>query len=98
VNPQALAAAELREETGLVATAIKPVGHLFLAYGFCNQGYHLFHATGLSFAGEQRDAEEEGLVAKAFALADVESMICRGEIKDATTVAAWGLLRMKGLI
>lgn len=97
-DPEALAAGELREETGLVASSIRPVGHLFLAYGFCNQGYHVFHATGLGFAGEQRDAEEEGLVAKAFPLAEVEAMICRGEIKDATTVAVWGLLKMKGLL
>lgn len=98
VDPRALAAAELREETGLLASEIQPLGHLFLAYGFCDQGYHLFHATGLSFAGAQREAEEEGLVARAFPVADVEAMICSGEIKDATTVAAWGLLRMKRVI
>ena len=33
-----------------------------------------------------------------FALSEVERMICDGQIKDATTVAALGLLRPKGLL
>jgi ADP-ribose pyrophosphatase len=37
-------------------------------------------------------------VARDFALAEVERMIRDGEIKDATTVAAFGLLRLKGLL
>lgn len=32
------------------------------------------------------------------ALSEVEQMICDGEIKDATTVAALGLLLLKGLL
>ena len=45
-----------------------------------------------------RAAEDAGLITRAFALADVERMILDGTIKDATTIAAMGLLRMKGLI
>lgn len=95
-SPEAVAAGELREETGFVAGHIHDAGHLFLAYGFCNQGYRVFLATDLHFAGEGREAEEEDLVARRFPLAEVERMICDGEIKDATTIAALGLLRMKG--
>ncbi|MCX9155356.1 NUDIX hydrolase [Niveibacterium sp. 24ML] len=96
--PERLAAGELREETGLVASSIRNAGHLYLAYGFCNQGYHVFLASGLSHVGEQRDAEEEDLIARAFPLGTVDAMITKGEIKDATTVAALGLLRLKGWI
>ncbi|GAA5174660.1 NUDIX hydrolase [Niveibacterium umoris] len=95
-TPESVAVGELREETGLVAGAIRDAGHLFLAYGFCNQGYRVFLATDLAFEGDARDAEEEDLVARRFPLRDVERMICEGEIKDATTIAALGLLRMKG--
>ena len=51
---------------------------------------------------EQRDAqcepEEEGLVTKAFEISQVEQMIRDSEIKNGTTVAAFGLLRLKGLL
>jgi len=93
-----LARAELREETGLIAGNIQHVGHLFLAYGFCTQGYNIFLATELTQLDPQREPEEQGLVARAFSLAEIESMIADGEIKDATTVAAFGLLRVKRLL
>lgn len=95
-TPERVAAGELREETGLAAATIRDAGHLFLAYGFCDQGYRIFLATDLSFHGEGRDPEEEDLVARRFPLHEVERMIRDGEIKDATTVAALGVLRMKG--
>ena len=98
IAPVALAAAELREETGLIANDIRHVGHLFLAYGYSTQGYDIFFATGLTQATAQTEPEEEGLIARAFALEEVEQMILAGKIKDATTVAAFGLLKMKKLI
>ena len=42
-----LAAAELREETGLQAEELRHLGYLHEAYGFCSQGFHVFVATGL---------------------------------------------------
>jgi hypothetical protein len=37
-------------------------------------------------------------VAGSFELVEVECMICNGVIKDATTVAVLGLLRLKGML
>jgi ADP-ribose pyrophosphatase len=88
----------LREETSLDATVMTYVGDLFEAYGYCNQGYHIFLATGLRHGNADRDHEEQDLVTKEFSLSEVERMIDHGEIKDATTVAALGLLRFKGLL
>jgi ADP-ribose pyrophosphatase len=42
--------------------------------------------------------EEQDLVTQVFPLHEVERMIRDGEIKDATTVAAFGLLRLKSLL
>ncbi|WP_341677417.1 NUDIX hydrolase [Niveibacterium sp. SC-1] len=99
IDPTQLAIAELREETGLVAGSMQMVGHLFAAYGYSTQGYNVFFASALSVAPtDARDAEEEDLISRAFTLAEMEAMILAGEIKDATTVAVLGLLRMKGLI
>jgi len=44
-----------------------------------------------------REQEEQDLVTQTFTLSEVEQMVREGEIKDATTVAALGLLRLKGL-
>lgn len=93
-----LAAGELQEETGLVASTMEYVGHQFLAYGYSNQGYHIYLATGLRKASTKLDEEEEGLISQKFPLEDFESMIKDGRIKDATTVNAYGLAKMKGML
>ena len=98
IEPQRLAAAELREETGLVANTMHYVGFQYLAYGMCSQGYHIFVASELSFTERQLDAEEEGLLTAKFTLAEFEHMLQSGQIKDATTVVAYSLAKLKGLI
>lgn len=97
-DPVEAARAELAEETGLRAAAMTHAGRLFTAYGTTNQGYHVFLASGLT-AGERRpEVEEQDLIARPFALADVEAMIRDGAIADSVTVAALGLLRLKGML
>ncbi|HTF98116.1 MAG TPA: NUDIX hydrolase [Cellvibrio sp.] len=101
-NPDAdhalIAAGELQEETGLRAGQMLYVGHQFLAYGYSNQGYHIYLATDLQQEHGSLDQEEEGLIAKPFSLAEFEQMICVGTIKDATSVNAYNLARLKGFI
>jgi len=97
-TPEELARAELREETGLVAGKMEPVGELFTAYGYSDQRYRVFLATDLEAGEGELDPEELGLVSKTFPVAEVERMILSGEIRDATTVSAFGLLRLRGLI
>lgn len=98
LDPLQLACAELREETGLCAGSMQHAGRLYLAYGYSTQAYDVFLATDLASGEPQLDAEEVGLVARAFKIGLVEQMILDGVIKDATTVAAFGLLRLKGLL
>jgi ADP-ribose pyrophosphatase len=93
-----VARGELREETGLDAAHMTYAGHLFEAYGYANQGYHIFLATGLGQGQAVPEQEEQELLTRDFTLLEVERMIREGEIKDATTVAALGLLRLKGLL
>jgi ADP-ribose pyrophosphatase len=97
-DPVALARAELREETGVVAATLTHVGRLLLAYGFCTQGYNVFLAQELEEQAPDREPEEHGLIAKWFPLAEVDEMIRRGVIVDASTVASLALLRLKGLL
>jgi len=98
IAPLALAHAELREETGLVADVMIHAGRLFQGYGYSTQAYDVWFATGLQQRAVALEPEEQGLVAKAFDLAAFEAMLRDGTIRDATTLAAFGLLRLKDLL
>jgi len=98
VEPLALARAELKEETGLVAGSMRHVGSFFEAYGYATQRCDLFLATDLVQDECEREPEEVGMISKCFPIAEVERMIVEGVIVDAATIAAFGLLRLKGLL
>lgn len=98
IDPRALAAAELREETGLRADSLLHVGRMFPSYGFATQAFDIYLATGLCQGDTALEPEEEGLVSQAFPLAEFERMVADGTIRDAVTVAAFGLMRLKGLL
>jgi ADP-ribose pyrophosphatase len=97
-DPLEVACGELREETGLDAARMTHVGQLFPGYRFATHACHIFLATGLRRGEANREQEEQDLVTQGFPMSEVERMIRDGEIKDATTVAALGLLRLKGLL
>ncbi|CAI9406773.1 ADP-ribose pyrophosphatase [Pleomorphomonas sp. T1.2MG-36] len=98
VAPEEVARAELSEETGIIAGKMTRVGDLFLAYGYSSQRYHIFLAEDLVQGETALEAEEADLVSRAVPLAEVEAMVADGTIRDATTVAALGLMRLKGLL
>ncbi len=98
ISPEALARAELEEETGYTAGSIQNLGHLFGAYGYSSQGYNIFVAKDLSPTAKKLDAEEVGLISRPFPVAEVKAMILDGRIQDATTVAVFGLLQLRGLV
>src|SRR5690349_22301958 len=55
VDPALLAAAELREETGLSAAHMLYAGQIFQGPGYCNQRGHVFLATELTGGEAQRE-------------------------------------------
>jgi 8-oxo-dGTP pyrophosphatase MutT (NUDIX family) len=97
-DPAQIAAGELREETGLVAGRMTYAGEMFQGAGYCNQRGHVFLATELTMGETAREATEQDLVCRDFPLAELESMLRDGVIRDAMSMAAFGLLRLKGLI
>ena len=92
-DPQALAAAELRQETGLVAERITELGYLYEAYGYCDQGCHVLLAEGLTRQEQELDPEELGLRTDCFPLARVWALVDSGQLRDASSIAALALLR-----
>jgi 8-oxo-dGTP pyrophosphatase MutT (NUDIX family) len=97
-DPVAIARAELREEAGVEAENFAEAGSLFMAYGFATPHFHVFLATGLRQVGAAREHTEQDMIARSFDLAEVERMIRDGTIRDSITVAAIGLLRLKGML
>jgi 8-oxo-dGTP pyrophosphatase MutT (NUDIX family) len=97
-EPAALAAAELREETGLTAGTMKYVGEMFQGPGYCTQRGHVFLATDLRQGEPEREASEQDMISQSFTLAELEAMICDGTVREAMTIAAFGMLRVKGLL
>jgi len=92
VEPAALAARELREETGLRAGSLTPLGVLDVAPGMSSQRGQVFLATDITAGDPQRESEEQDMHFDWFTRARVEQMMRAGEITDAQSLAAWTLL------
>ena len=97
-SPAATAATELREETGLVATTMTYVAELFQGPGYCDQRGHVFLATGLRHGPLAREPSEQGMICRAIPIPELEAMIRTGALQDALSLAALGMLRIRGLL
>ena len=91
-TPEELAATELREETGLVASRLTRLGRLFASYGYCSQAFDVFFAEGLTPGPTQREVTEADMVQAWRNEAQVREMITAGEFCDAHSLAALTLL------
>lgn len=88
----ALAARELREETGLRAGTMVEIGLLDVAAGMSSQRGRVFLATDLVAGPPQRELEEQDMRTGWFTRAEFESMATTAHITDAQSLAAYTLL------
>ncbi|WP_099037951.1 NUDIX domain-containing protein [Mycobacterium neglectum] len=91
LEPNELAARELREETGLRAQTLTLLGQLDVAPGMTSQRGWVFVATGLTEGEHAREHEEQDMHSAWFHRAEVEQMMLDGEITDAQSIAAYAL-------
>jgi 8-oxo-dGTP pyrophosphatase MutT (NUDIX family) len=89
-----LARQELAEETGLRATEMIHLGHLYEAYGYCTQGFDVYLATGLAEGEPDREASEQDMIHRAFSDTEINELIRTGGIVDAPSLAALTLHRL----
>lgn len=90
----ALAARELREETGLQAAQMTTLGQLDVAPGMTSQRGWVFLATGITEGEHDREHEEQDMHSAWFTREQVQQMMRDGRITDAQSVAAWALLML----
>lgn len=93
-SPLNLAGAELREETGIEAEHMSHLGHLYGAYGFCSQGFDVYLATGLHPGPTARESSEQDMLHRWVTETEFVEMVREGQVVDAATVAAYGLLTL----
>jgi 8-oxo-dGTP pyrophosphatase MutT (NUDIX family) len=89
-----MAAAELREETGLTAGTLTKIGFLHCANGTMGQGVHVYLATDLVAGEPEREPAEQDMVQRWFPRSEVEHMIRGGVVTDAPSLAAYLLWTM----
>jgi len=85
--PEACALRELREETGYTARHLQRLASFYLAPGYSTELIHLFLATELQ-PTEGKTDEDEWVETVTMPLAEAVTLILRGEIEDAKTIAA----------
>jgi ADP-ribose pyrophosphatase len=93
-DPEELARGELREEIGMNAARMIPLGTTWIAYGYARQLQHVYLATGLTPTERDPDAEEHDMIVRPVPVAEFEQMMLTGVIRDTCTIAAWGLYLM----
>ena len=86
-DPMLAAKRELKEETGLVASELKPLFTLYPTPGYTNEKIYIYEASGVTL-GKQHLDEGEFLNVVFLPVEEVARMIERGEIRDAKTIVA----------
>jgi ADP-ribose pyrophosphatase len=91
-TPEACATREVREETGMAAGKLEPMGGFYLAPGYSTEYMHVYRATDLRYDPLEADADEF-LTVERFPLKEALVMFESGEIQDAKSLAAILLAR-----
>lgn len=95
-DPLELAQRELLEETGLTAGTWRLLGEMHCVPGFSSQVGHVYLATELVHGELAREHEEQDMRHAWFPRSEVEMMMREGRIKDAQTLACYGLFLLHG--
>jgi len=94
-EPLACAQRELAEGTGLRGGSWRELASVWTAYGYSNQGFHVFLATDLEHGEQALSIEEADLRVAYLVVAEFREAVLGGRIKDAPTIAAFALLQLR---
>ncbi len=85
-SPEDAAQRELREEIGMRAASLEPIGEFYVSPGFLTEYVYAFLATDLSDSPADADEDEDIAVVRV-PLAEAVAMVERGEFRDAKSIA-----------
>ena len=85
--PEACAARELAEETGVLARELRHLGTMLTTPGFCDERIHLFLARGLTDGAHAREFDEAIADIARIPLAEALARVRDGDIVDGKTIA-----------
>ncbi|MGQ9477692.1 MAG: NUDIX hydrolase [Candidatus Bipolaricaulia bacterium] len=85
-EPIECAKRELIEEVGYKAREWQKLVEFYTTPGFCDERMTLFLARELEPVTESKQAEDEFIQVRGFALPELEEMLRRGELEDAKTI------------
>lgn len=88
-------AASSRRRPGCARARWSTSATIYEAYGFSTQGFDVYLATDLEQGTRATSAEEQDMLVERVKVPQFEELARRGEIKDAPSVAAYGLLRLR---
>lgn len=94
-EPAVSAQRELREEIGMAAGRLTPLGEFFLAPGYSTEYMHVFLAQDLSPAPLPQDEDEQIEIVKIPAK-ELPFMVKTGQIQDAKSLAGLYLWQIGG--
>jgi ADP-ribose pyrophosphatase len=78
---------ELREEIGCRAERLEKIAFFYTTPGFCDEGMHLYRASGLVADRAEAD-EDERIEIGTFTLDQARTMIASGELREGKTLVA----------
>lgn len=94
-GPDEVAREEMQAEIGLTARHMTYLGHIFGAYGITAQRCHVFLATDLTAGDVRREPEEQDLRVHHAGFDEFPGLVASGQIRDASTLAAYTLLLLR---
>jgi len=94
-DPAFSAQRELREEIGMAANQLTPLGEFFLAPGYSTEFMHVFLAYQLHPEPLQPDDDEQIEIVK-IPVSELPGLVKAGQIRDAKSLAALYLWQIAG--
>ncbi|MQF69646.1 NUDIX hydrolase [SAR202 cluster bacterium AD-804-J14_MRT_500m] len=86
-TPDAAAHRELLEETGYRANRMELVAFFWTTPGYCTEGMYAFLATGIK-SGHNQPEDDESIEVTQAHISMIPTLVSRGEIQDAKSIAS----------
>lgn len=94
-DPDVAVRRELREETGAEAVRLVHLGEVWASPGYVDEKIDLYYAECAAQRGARSLDEDERLEVVPLTSAEIEALIRDNTLRDAKTLAAWALYRIK---